>query len=235
MAAEEVHMTDPGEMQLPVVWPRAPHDGAARTIRHLAAAVLADVGTRKALQRCLARDVGQVEHKLPRRRAEDLLQKGPLVDALVPGPQVLRVEVDVQAAEPGQGGQAAAEVLPGVVARRDGDAGDVRLGLAVGPREVELGYEGFHAEADLYVADVAGGRVRAQEVPGHDDVGEAEGEGVLEGPDALGVPGMVLVVGYQGMEEGGIVNGQGDRRTTYHRLQIKRGEVGDAKLGRRRT
>lgn len=187
-----MHMTDPGEMQLPVVRPRAPHDGAARTIRQL---VVIDVGAGQALQRCLAGDVGQVEHKPPRPRRQDLLQKGPLVDALVPGPQVLGVEVDVQPAEAREGGQAAAEVLPGVVARRDGDTGDVRLGLAVRPREVELGYQGFDAEADLDVADVARGRVGAEEVPGHDDVGEAEGEGVLEGLDALGVPGMVLVVG----------------------------------------
>lgn len=99
----------------------------------------------------------------------------------------------MELAEAREGCQAAAEVLPGVVPRGDGDAGDVRLGLAVRAREVELGYQGFHAEADLDVADVPVGRVGGQEVPRHDYVGEAEGEGVLEGLDALGVPGIRLV------------------------------------------
>lgn len=112
----------------------------------------------------------------------------------MPGPKVLGVEVDVELAEPGEGGEAAAEVLPRVVVCCDGDACDVRLGLAVRAGEVELGYQGFHAEADLDVADVPGGCLCGEEVSGDDDIGKAEGEDVLEGFDALDVPGVVSVV-----------------------------------------
>lgn len=191
MAAEEVHMTDPGEMQLPVVGPWAPHDGAARPVGQ---AVLLEVGPRQALQRRLAGDAGQVEGEAAGPGPEELPEEGPLADALVPGPEVLGVEVDVELAQLGQGRQAAAEVLPGVVLCGDGDACDVRLGLAVWAGEVELGYQGLDAEADLDVADVAGWCVYGEEVPGHDDIGEAEGKGVLEGLDALDVPGTLLVI-----------------------------------------
>lgn len=150
MATEKVHMTDPGEMKLPIVRPRAPDDGAAGVVEH---AVL-EVRARQALQRCLARDVGQVEDVIPGLGLEELLEEAPLVDALVPGAEVLGVEVDVELAESGQGRQAAAEVLPGVVLCGDWDAGDVRLWLAVWAGEVEFGYQGFDAEADLDVADV---------------------------------------------------------------------------------
>lgn len=156
MATEEVHLTDPGEMQLPVIRPGPPHDS---TTARLIEQPVFEVGTRKALQPRLARDVRQVEDKLARPSLQDLPQEPPLVDALVPGPQVLGVEVDVELPEAREGRQPAAEVLPGVVPRGDGDAGDVRLGLAVRAREVELGYQGFHAEADLDVADVPVGRV----------------------------------------------------------------------------
>lgn len=191
MATKEVHLTDPGEMQLPVIRPGPPHDSTApRLIKH----PVLEIGARQALQPRLAGDIRQVKHKLPRPSLQDLLQEPPLIDALVPGPQVLGVEVDVECAEAREGRQAAAEILPGVVPRGDGDAGDVRLGLAVRAREVELGYQGFDAEADLDVADVPVGRVGGQEVPRDDYVGEAEGEGVLEGLDALGVPGIKSVV-----------------------------------------
>lgn len=66
---EEVHLTDPGEMQLPVVGPGAPYDGAARLIEQ---SVL-EVGAREALQRCLAWDVGQVEDEVPSPGLEELL------------------------------------------------------------------------------------------------------------------------------------------------------------------
>lgn len=118
----------------------------------------------------------------------------------MPRPQVLGVEVDVELVESGEGRQAAAEVLPWVVLCRDGDACDVRLGLAVRAGEVELGYQGFHAEADLDVVYVPGGCVYAEEVSGHDDIGKAEGQGVLEGLDALGVPGVVSDVGPKNMD-----------------------------------
>lgn len=212
MATEEVHLTDPGEMQLPVIGPGAPHDGAAA--RLIERPVL-EIGAGQSLQPRLARNVRQVEDKVPGVGLHGLLQETPLVDALVPGPQVLGVEVDVELPEPRQGRQAAAEVLPGVVLRGYGDAGDVRLGLAVRAREVELGYQGFHAEADLDVADVPVGRVGGQEVSCHDYVGEAEGEGVLEGLDALDVPDIRSVVKrteLQGVDKE-VTASQGDRRS----------------------
>ena len=69
MATEEVDLTDPGEMQLPVVRPWAPHDRAARPVEQ----VVLEVGAGQALQRCLARDVGQVEGKVPGAGLEELL------------------------------------------------------------------------------------------------------------------------------------------------------------------
>lgn len=129
-------MTDPGEMELPVVGPGAPDDGTAGLVEH---AVL-EVRARQALQRCLARDVGQVQYVVPGLGLEELLEEAPLVDAFVPGAEVLGVEVDVELAESGQGRQAAAQVLPGVVLCGDRDAGDVRLWLAVWAGEVEFGY-----------------------------------------------------------------------------------------------
>lgn len=211
MAAEEVHLTDPGEMQLPVVGPGAPRDGAARVLEQ---AVL-EVGARQALQRRLARDVGQVEDEAAGLRLEELPEEAPLVDALVPGAQVLGVEVDVELAELGQGRQAAAEVLPGVVLCGDGDACDVGLGLAVRAWEVELCYQGLHAEADLDVAHVPGGSVHGEEVSCHDEIGETEGQGFLEGPDALDVPGVVLIMGLK-FEEEGVASSMGKNMGSQH-------------------
>lgn len=100
----------------------------------------------------------------------------------------------MELSEFGQGRQAAAEILPRVVLCRDWDACDVWLWLAVWAGEVELGYQGFDAQADLDVADVPGRCIYGEEVSGHDEIGEAEGKGPLEGPDALDVPDTVSVV-----------------------------------------
>lgn len=112
----------------------------------------------------------------------------------------------------------------------------MRLWLAVWAGEVELGYQGFDAEADLDVADVPGGCVYGEEVSRHDGIGEAKGKGVLEGLDALDIPGLVLVVELIARRYGiDSISGHDYGQPTYHRLQTKSGERGDAKLGRRLT
>lgn len=137
MAADELHETDPGEVKLPVVRPRAPHD-PERGLPLPRRPGPAEVAPREAAELGHVRYGGEVEDVAEGSCPEELLEEPALVDALVPGPEVLRVEVDVELPQAGQGGDAAAEFLPWVVLGRHGEAVDVWLGLPVRSREVEF-------------------------------------------------------------------------------------------------
>lgn len=125
------------------------------------------------------RDVGQVEDARAGPDAPELREELLLVDALVPGPQVLGVEAQMEPAQPRERAEAAAEILPGVLLGRHADAADVWLGRAVGAGEVEFCDEGLDAEADVDVADVSEGGILGQEVPCDEYVCEAKREGVF--------------------------------------------------------
>lgn len=155
--SDELQKTDPRQVQLPVVGPRAPHDAEWRPVDRRALLEITPHGQAPALG--LIGDVGQVEDKVaggagprqPRKEAR-------LIHALVPGAEVLRVEAHVERAEPRQRRELPAQGLPRVPVGRDlvepcGD--DARLGRAVRARarEVQLGEEGLDAQAEDDIAD----------------------------------------------------------------------------------
>lgn len=72
------------------------------------------------------------------------------------------------------------------------------LWLPVRPREVEFREQGFHAEADLNIAD-SPVRVFGQEVPGYDYVGEGEGKNVVQPLYGFEIPNVVSAVHRLGM------------------------------------
>ena len=138
-------------MQLPIIRPRASFDLERCLLGGVG--VVIEVVPRQPAELGVVRYVGEVEGEVPGPGLEELLEELALVDALVPGPEVLGVEVDVKLSQAGQGGDAAAEVLPGVILGCHSDATDVWLRLPIGPWEVEFCNERFYTKADLDVPD----------------------------------------------------------------------------------
>lgn len=177
-------------MELPVVRPRASLDSERC---FLGGVGVVQVVPRQTTEFGLIRYVGKIEEEVPGSGLGELLEELALVDALVPGPEILGVEVDVKLAQAGQGGDAAAEVLPGVILGCHDDATDMWLRFPVGSGEVEFCDYGFHAEADLDISNKPIG-VLGQEIPGYNDVRESEGEDLVQPLYGFKVPGVVSAI-----------------------------------------
>lgn len=91
-------------MKLPVVRPRAPLELERGLLRDFGIKVV----TWKSLELGIVRYIREVEDVIQSSCPEELFEEFALIDALVPGPEVLGVEVDVQLAQAGQAGDAVA-------------------------------------------------------------------------------------------------------------------------------
>lgn len=180
-------------MHTPIIRPWPPLDRKRRALQPLPLEILVPqhVGIRPAP----LRQLGQAQHETPGPRpphVEQPAQEPRLADALVPRPQVARVQPHVQVVEVGQRHQRVAQLLPGVVRhgeRGAGAAGEdgggacvVAVAVRVGGRVVDLGDQIGDADADLDGPD-----------------------GVLVGVGAIGVEGEEVDCGARvGEDEGGV-------------------------------